>query len=135
MLPFLRALFGALSLAILAAAIYLLATWFGGDSWVIEGVEVTERDDWRLWVGLGLLAWSFLGRVPVLMVLAKPGGPEFTRAKAHPEVEGAAGARLHVETAGPADGPPVVLTHGWGMDASIWTPTREALSDRFRLIL
>lgn len=135
-LPFLRGLTTTVSLLILAAALYLLATWAGADTRLVGGVEVREREEWRLWWGLGLLAWSFLGRLPVLMLLGKPGGPRFARAPggAH-RLDGAAGASLHIETAGPADSPPLVMTHGWGMDSSIWSPNRDALAKRFRLVM
>lgn len=133
-LPFLRGLVGALSLIILSVAIYLLATWTEGEIRVVDELLVRDRADWRLWAGLTLLAWSFLGRTPVLAVLTRNGGPVFSRAPDHSRVEGASGARLHIEAAGPADAPPILFTHGWGMDASIWTPQREALQDRFRLV-
>lgn len=135
MLPFLRGLSALLSLAILASAVYLLATWASGETHFVDGVAAIEHDEWRLWWALGLGAWSFAGRYLVLSLLARPGGPQFARADNHAALEAAGGARIHTETAGRADRPTLVLTHGWGMDASIWTPIRQALADRFRIVL
>ena len=50
-------------------------------------------------------------------------------------VRGASGADLHVEISGPIDGPPVVLTHGWGLDAGEWCYAREHLARRHRVIV
>jgi pimeloyl-ACP methyl ester carboxylesterase len=44
------------------------------------------------------------------------------------------GSEIHVEFRGPPDGPPVVLTHGWGLDATAWYYLRRRLGDRFRVI-
>ena len=44
------------------------------------------------------------------------------------------GSELHVEMYGPADGPTIVLTHGWGANATEWYYLKKHLGDRFRLI-
>jgi pimeloyl-ACP methyl ester carboxylesterase len=36
---------------------------------------------------------------------------------------------------GPLDAPPVILTHGWGLDSTIWYYLRRHLSQRFRVIV
>jgi len=45
------------------------------------------------------------------------------------------GTELHVEFHGPADGQPIVLTHGWGACATEWYYLRRQLGDRYRLIM
>jgi pimeloyl-ACP methyl ester carboxylesterase len=45
------------------------------------------------------------------------------------------GTELHIETSGPADGMPVILTHGWTLDSNEWRETRKALEGRFRVIV
>jgi pimeloyl-ACP methyl ester carboxylesterase len=49
-------------------------------------------------------------------------------------VDSPTGAKLHVELDGQQDAPPVILTHGWGLDATIWFYLRRELSRRFRVI-
>jgi pimeloyl-ACP methyl ester carboxylesterase len=44
------------------------------------------------------------------------------------------GTELHVEVAGNRDGPTVVLTHGWGLNATAWVYLRRRLGDRYRLV-
>lgn len=135
MLPFLRSAFGLLSLVILGSSVLLLSGWAMGETRVVDGLPMVYREGWKLWLGLALLAWSFLGRAPVLLLLARPGGPRFSRAGGGKVEMGPRRDTIHVETTGPEGAPPIVLTHGWGMDASIWTPQRAVLGDRFRLIL
>lgn len=101
-----------------------------------DGTLARTRDDWRLWAGLGLLAWSFFGRLIVTPLLARgdkvPSRPERGEGRS---LTGASGAELYVETHGPADGPPIVLTHGWGLDSTIWSYAKRDLAQRHRLIL
>ena len=126
-----------LSLAILGAAGYLLWSWYQGE-WVRDtaGELVRLRDGWRLWTALGLLAWSFVGRLLLVPLLAKgdtrPTKPE----RGQGQMMGApSGASLYVEKHGPAGAPLIILTHGWGMDSTFWYYARQDLADRFRLVL
>jgi pimeloyl-ACP methyl ester carboxylesterase len=132
---FIRLLTSLVSLAILAAGGYLLWSWYDG-TWVRDaaGVPLRLRDDWRLWTGAGLLAWSFLGRWILPLLLARRGGRPTSPARAGgQEIAGASGATLHVERHGPAGGPPILFTHGWGLDSSFWSYARQDLGDRFSL--
>ena len=45
------------------------------------------------------------------------------------------GSELRVETYGPEDAPPLVLTHGWGANADEWYYQKQHLAGRFRLIV
>jgi pimeloyl-ACP methyl ester carboxylesterase len=45
------------------------------------------------------------------------------------------GTVLYAECFGPADAPPVVLTHGWGANRLVWGYAREALAGRFRVVV
>ncbi|HYE47031.1 MAG TPA: alpha/beta hydrolase [Caulobacter sp.] len=135
-LTLLRIPFTLLSLAILGTGGWLLWSWFQGEwVWGADGALVRARDDWRLWLGGGLLAWSFLGRFVVVPLLARPGGPP---SRAHrldgQEVTGASGSTLYVETSGPETGPVLILTHGWGLDSTIWNCLRGPLAERFRIV-
>ncbi|WP_165187900.1 alpha/beta fold hydrolase [Caulobacter soli] len=126
-----------LSLGILAAGGYALWSWYDGH-WMLDaaGRAVHVRDDWRLWLGVGLLAWSFLGRLAVMPLLTHrdtdPTRPERGDGQF---LDSPTGSRLYVEVHGPADGPTVILTHGWGLDGTIWFYLRRALSTRYRVIV
>lgn len=51
------------------------------------------------------------------------------------DVIGTSGVRLAVRVAGPADGPPVVLLHGWAQSGQVWAhQLTGSLSDAYRLI-
>ena len=45
------------------------------------------------------------------------------------------GSELQVECYGPPDAPPIVLTHGWGVNSTEWYYVKKHLADRFRLIV
>ena len=45
------------------------------------------------------------------------------------------GSELRVECYGPADAPPLLMTHGWGCDSTEWFYPKHDLADRFRLIV
>lgn len=132
-----RFLAAILSAALLAAAAYLLRSWYQGE-WVLDpsGVYVRLREDWRLWSGAGLLAWSLLGRLVLPFLLAKGGGRPSTAKRGHGEMlAGATGSQLYVERHGPAEGPIIVFTHGWGMDLTFWDYAKQDLADRFQLVM
>jgi pimeloyl-ACP methyl ester carboxylesterase len=125
------------SLAILGAAGYLLWSWHEG-YWVLDayGVGHQLHEPWRLWTAVGLLAWSLLGRFVVIPLLAKPDtDPTRPERGHHQMITSPTGSRLYVEVHGPLDAPPVILTHGWGLDSTIWYYLRRHLSQRFRVIV
>ena len=132
-----RAFFVLLSLALLAVAVYLLWSWYDGDL-VRDGAGVLHRfrEGWRLWTGLGLLAWSFLGRfILPLLVARRDSHPTHAR-RGHGQVfPGGGGASLYVETHGAPDAPVIVMTHGWGLDSTIWHYAKQDLASKFRLVL
>ncbi len=47
---------------------------------------------------------------------------------------GADGDDLYVESTGPGDAPALVLTHGWGMDSTIWDYAKRDLSPHLRVV-
>jgi pimeloyl-ACP methyl ester carboxylesterase len=128
-------LFSLLSLAVWGGAGYLLWSWFDGQSVVsIDGDLIREREDWRLWAGLGLLAWSLLGRFIVTQLIAKPDKRprQFVR-KGGRMIESDQGP-LYIEERGDPNAPTIVLTHGQGLDATLWTELADELAKRFRVI-
>jgi pimeloyl-ACP methyl ester carboxylesterase len=140
----LRLLFSALSLAILAAAGYLIWSWYDGEVVVLANGELDRvRENWRLWTGLGLLLWSFFGRLIVLPLTSRSdrqrrGADDSEKLQLsrlqNQRIAGSGGGDLLVETAGPHDGQPVILVHGWGLDATIWDYVVRDFRQRFFLI-
>ena len=72
LVPLLRASLSLLGLMALAVFGYLVWTWWRGEI-VLDAAGVAQRvrEDWRLWLAVGLLAWSLLGRAPALLLLAR----------------------------------------------------------------
>jgi pimeloyl-ACP methyl ester carboxylesterase len=62
-------------------------------------------------------------------------GPKATRDGLVRRLRRPDGSEIQVELYGPEDGPPVVLTHGWGADGTEWYYLKRQLADRFRLIV
>lgn len=132
-----RFLFSLISLAILAGAIYFAWSWYEGyDVLYRDGtIRHFRGDSWRLYTAIGLAGWSFLGRFVVLMFIpAGPNDPREERGQAG-VVTAPDGSVLHVETLGARDGRTIVLTHGWGLNATAWWYTKHALAGRFRLVV
>lgn len=132
----LRFLFLLLSLAILAAGGYLLWSWWEGQVVTTpEGVLVRVRDDWRLWTALALLAWSFVGRSVVTLLVARRDETPTRPVRSNGiDQRGAEGGCLYVERHGAVGGPTLILTHGWGLDSTIWSYALRDLAGRFQVI-
>jgi pimeloyl-ACP methyl ester carboxylesterase len=132
-----RLILSLISLAILAGGAYLLWSYFHGyDLRDVDGVlRHVNGDKWRLYAGLGMLAWSFLGRFVVLLFMRK-GRYEPSEHRTEPEtVKAPDGTDLRVETLGPVDGPTLVLTHGWGLNSTAWDQLKHDLGGRYRLVV
>ena len=86
--------------------------------------------------GLGAWALSIGGRLvsPRLWLRRGDDDPDPERQGQAHRLRRPDGTVLHVEVSGPADGPPVVLTHGWGADATAWYYLRKDLAARHRVI-
>lgn len=137
LIPGLQFLFTLLALAILGAAAWLLGDWYFGEWVQVDGDLVHVREAWRLWLGLGLLGWSFLGRPVILALVARRDVvPSRATRRASRMIESDTGSRLYVEDDGAAGrvGPTAVLTHGWGLDSTIWNTTRDRLGGSTRVI-
>jgi pimeloyl-ACP methyl ester carboxylesterase len=96
-----------------------------------------NRETYFLLGGIALLTWALGGGWLVPRVLPRPKAddPETPRDGAVQRIRRDDGTELHVEFYGPAAGPTIVLTHGWGLDSDEWTYARKRLSARHRLIV
>jgi pimeloyl-ACP methyl ester carboxylesterase len=129
-LVLLQRLFGLASLALFGTGVWLVVEWVSSRddiSWA--------RDDRWLYVGLGLLAWSFLGRFVMAVLLGRPGRGRPRLERTHGETLLAQdGSEIRLWCWGPQGAPVLVLTHGWGLDSTIWRDARDELGDRYRLV-
>jgi pimeloyl-ACP methyl ester carboxylesterase len=102
--------------ALLAAGSSLLVWAVLGRLLVMGGVSILQR---ALWTARGS---RDIETIP-------PSGGE-THRISRPD-----GSEISLECIGPADAPPIILTHGWGANAAEWVYARKHLSDTFRLII
>lgn len=135
---FARLVASIISIAVLAVGAYLAWSWWDG-TWQAVGDRdlVHVREPWRLVLALLLLGWSFLGRFVVLALAARPDQPDAAPAPAMWTVDrlsSPTGSDLHVQKAGPEGAPVVLLTHGWGLDHTIWRALANTLARRYRVI-
>jgi pimeloyl-ACP methyl ester carboxylesterase len=75
------------------------------------------------------------GRGPIAAKEPQPEAPRELRTGHVHRIRRPDGSELHVETYGPDDAPPLVLTHGWGATADEWYYQKQHLAGRFRLII
>ncbi len=88
--------------------------------------------------GLALVAFSLGGGIVLSPSLWRRRGPDEPKQLRTGEVRRLLrpdGSQLQVELYGPADGPPVVLTHGWGLDSGEWYYAKKRLAERHRVIV
>lgn len=122
----LRLLSSLLTIALLGGGGYILYQWYNGE---------LVSDRWLILSSVMLL-WSCLGFLPILL-LHRPGQDE-PRPLRRGEVQrliGPDGNEIQVECYGPEHAPPLILTHGWGPDSTVWYYAKKQLSDRFRVIV
>lgn len=84
-----------------------------------------------------MVFWSFAGRFISLPLLRRPGAdePKVMRTGTIQRVPRPDGSILQVEFYGPEDGQPIIMSHGWGPNSTVWYYAKRQLTDRFRLII
>lgn len=143
-------LFGLLSFAITGSTIYLLYEWYERarefdpdlNRMVFAPDFGFNAPTFMLLAGLLLLLWTFAGRLLLPFFLGnKPrqpsphDPPRHNREGESQRLQRPDGTELQVEFYGPADGQPIVMTHGWGMNSTEWYYLKRELTDHFRLIV
>lgn len=120
-------LVGLLSIGVLGGGIYILYEWYEGE---LVGISY-------LIAGLAMVVWSFAGRFFSLPLLRRKGidEPKRIRSSTVQRVPRPDGTVLQVEFYGPEDGQPIILSHGWGPNSTVWYYAKRQLSDRFRVIV
>lgn len=130
---FLQRLLSIISVAGLALAGWLIWDWYDAKH-VAETLNLPDPSTIPLWWGLGLMAFSLLGRWPILLLLGRADATGPARRAESLVVPGADGTALHVEVEGASEGPILLFTHGWGLSARIWAEARADLGKRFGLV-
>ena len=100
--------------------------------------DVKVRHNWPfLAAGIGMLAISFGGFMPVSFLLGKSGDstPRVIDPGQVIKVDRPDGSQLHVEVFGANEKPTIVFTHGWSLNSSCWGYQQRALAKRFRIVL
>jgi pimeloyl-ACP methyl ester carboxylesterase len=120
-------LVGLLSISVLGGGIYILYEWYIGE---LEGMSY-------LLGGLAMILWSFGGRFISLPLFRRAGRdePKHIRSETVQRLRRPDGSVLQVEFYGPEDGQPIILSHGWGPNSTVWYYAKRQLSDRFRVIV
>lgn len=120
-------LVGLLSVGVLGGGIYIIYEWYEGE---LVGMSY-------LWTGLAMVVWSFGGRFISLPLLRRQGAdePKLMRTGTVQRIARPDGSVLQVEFYGPEDGQPIILSHGWGPNSTVWYYAKRLLSDRFRVIV
>ncbi|MBD2103276.1 alpha/beta fold hydrolase [Leptolyngbya sp. FACHB-261] len=118
---------GLLSIALLGSGVYILYEWYEGEL----------NSTLYLVIGLVLVLWSLAGHLPLLLLLRRPGvdEPKPTRNGTVQMLKRPDGSKIRVEFYGPAEGPVLILTHGWGPNSTIWYYVKKQLGEHFRLVV
>jgi pimeloyl-ACP methyl ester carboxylesterase len=155
---------GLFSLMLIIAGIVFLSLWYRNRETVVESVEVpvvknetadpnpsvTEVHErtvsWQfgfnratayLVGGIALLGWSIGGGWTLSPRLFRKRGKDEPTNNAiglNQFLTLPDGSRVNVNVAGPHDGEPLIMTHGWGLDANEWYYARKMLSGKYRVI-
>ena len=120
-------LVGLLSIGILGGGLYILYEWYERE---LVGMSY-------LLGGSAMVLWSFLGHFISLPLLRRAGSdePKTMRTGTVQRVRRPDGSVLQVEFYGPEDGQPIIMSHGWGPNSTVWYYAKRQLTDRFRVIV
>jgi pimeloyl-ACP methyl ester carboxylesterase len=143
-------LWGLLSLGLIGGGAALVWRWYR-DAWVLDPAlnqlvfapQIGLNWPTALFaLGLTLLVWAIAGGLLLrLVAMFKPrprpddGPPEHRRDGEVFRLERPDGTVLQIESYGPRDAPPLILTHGWGTTSTEWYYLKRHLGRRFRLIV
>ncbi|MGL4621797.1 alpha/beta fold hydrolase [Chroococcidiopsis sp.] len=118
---------GLFSIALLLGGIYIIHQWYDR--------ELLDRA-WLI-LGIAMSTWSFVGFLPVSLLLRRPGAdePKAMRSDTVQRIPRPDGSEIQVEFYGSADAQPIILTHGWGPNSTVWYYAKRQLANHFRVIV
>lgn len=118
---------GLLSLGILGGGFYLLYEWYIGA--LVGSIYLLS--------GLVMTLWSIAGNLLLLLLLKRSGKdePKSLRSRSVERLQRPDGSEIQVEFYGPREAQPIILTHGWGPNSTIWYYAKKQLGQEFCLIL
>ncbi len=118
---------GLLSIALLGGGIYIVHQWYER--------ELLARA-WLL-LGMGMMIWSLVGFLPISLLLRRPGvdEPKAMRNGTVQHISRPDGSEIQVEFYGSPDAQPIIMTHGWGPNSTVWYYAKRQLANHFRLIV
>lgn len=129
LMPFdflLRWLIGPLAIAFLGGGFYILYQWYEGElinrAWFIAGWVMS------IWSGVGFLPLNLLRRWG-------RDEPNMQRSQETQRLSRPDGSEIQVEFYGSPDAPPLLLTHGWGPNSTVWYYAKKQLAKHFRVIV
>lgn len=141
LLAILQRLFGVVSLVLLGVGAYLVWSWWRLHE-LVQAYGPPDLnldlwpDRWRVWAGGALIAWAFLGRLPVGLLLGRRGDDaERMRKPQGGSLATGDGSTLYVDSTGPEGAPVLILVHGWGLESGMWWDARRMLSQRYRVMV
>ncbi|HEY9696709.1 MAG TPA: alpha/beta hydrolase [Trichocoleus sp.] len=122
-----RWLAGLLSIALLGSGIYILHQWYER--------ELIDRA-WLI-AGWAIVVWSVVGFLPLAILFRRPGRdePKMQRSSTTERISRPDGSEIHVEFYGSPDAPPLILTHGWGPNSTVWYYAKKQLANDYRVIV
>jgi len=128
----------------------LLLSWFLGllvtfalifSAWTIYHIArrrrrrlLTKRERRIIVASAIVMLFCLAGRPIVLLFYHSGDGPEHRASTNGTFLDRPDGARLHVQSEGPAGAGTIVLTHGWGADSDMWQYARRDLAGRYRVV-
>ena len=144
---------GLLSVGVIAAGAHFAYDWYRR-SWSFDPVaqqaffapDFGANEATLAFVGaLLLFLFAIAGKMAVRCILRLTSGsgalgddaPRQTRdgATGRQRIRNPDGSELQVEIYGPDGAPPIVMTHGWGLNSTAWYYAKRELGQRYRLIL
>ena len=114
-----------------------IAVVFFGGKVIYDWYQGELVNDAWLAVGIGLLLLAVSGRTLVLLLFLRGGKdePKPNHTGITETIKGSFGEEIHIEQLGSQSSRPVIMTHGWNLDSTVWYYQKKTLLEEARLIM